>query len=138
MKELEMTEGRGTGIPKMLKALKNNESPMPVFHTDKYRTSLTIEFPIHPAFLEKGTTGDGQDREVVEKVVEKVVEGLSSNQRGIVEAIAKNPTISAQGLAELIGISHRKTQDNLAKLKNMGVLKRIGPDKGGHWEVSRA
>ncbi len=53
LKELELTEGRGTGIPKMIKALKKNESPLPVFHTDKHRSFLMVEFPIHLSFLEK-------------------------------------------------------------------------------------
>ena len=66
---------------------------------------------------------------------EKVVKKLSSNQREIMEAIVKNHTISAKALAELVGISPRKIQDNLAKLKSIGILKRVGPDKGGHWEV---
>ena len=70
-----------------------------------------------------------------EKVVEKVVERLSSNQREIVEAVIKNPAISAKALADLVGISPRKIQDNIAKLKGLGILKRVGPDKGGHWEV---
>lgn len=69
------------------------------------------------------------------KVVEKVVEKLSSNQQKIVGAVAKNPLISAKALADLVGISSRKIQDNVAKLKSMGVLKRVGPDKGGHWEI---
>ena len=34
LKELDMTEGRGTGIPRMLKELKKNGSPLPIFHTD--------------------------------------------------------------------------------------------------------
>ena len=51
LKELDMTEGRGTGIPKMLRAVKANESPEPVFHTDLERTFFMAEFPIHPAFL---------------------------------------------------------------------------------------
>ncbi len=72
---------------------------------------------------------------VVEGVVEKVVEKLSSNQQKIVNTVSKYPDISAQGLAKLIGISPRKIQDNIAKLKDIGVLERIGPDKGGHWEV---
>lgn len=73
-----------------------------------------------------------------DRVVEKVVEKLSSNQRAIVEAIIKNRTISAQALAALVGISPRKIQDNIAKLKSLGILKRIGPDKGGHWLVLRS
>mgnify|MGYP001597640711 CR=1 FL=1 len=51
LKELDMTEGRGTGIPKMLRAVKANESPEPVFHTDLERTFFVAVFPIHPAFL---------------------------------------------------------------------------------------
>ena len=34
LKELEMTEGRGTGIPKMLREIEKNGSPEPIFHTD--------------------------------------------------------------------------------------------------------
>ena len=58
LKELDMTEGRGTGIPKILREIKKNESPLPVFHTDKDRSFITVEIPIHPAFLR-------EDEEVV-------------------------------------------------------------------------
>ena len=34
-----------------------------------------------------------------------------------------------------MGISHRKVQENIQKLKEMNKLKRVGPDKGGHWEI---
>ena len=52
LKELEMTEGRGTGIPKILREIRKNRSPEPIFHTDEDRTFLLVEFPIHPAFAE--------------------------------------------------------------------------------------
>jgi ATP-dependent DNA helicase RecG len=50
LKELDMTEGRGTGIPKVLRALRNNGSPLPKLITDKDRTYFLTEFKIHPAF----------------------------------------------------------------------------------------
>jgi len=28
-----------------------------------------------------------------------------------------------------------KQKKNLAQMKKTGLLKRVGPDKGGHWEV---
>ena len=71
----------------------------------------------------------------IKKVGEKVREGLSPNQKSILELIAKDPMISAQQLAQIVGISSRKIEVNIAKLKRRGRLKRIGPDKGGHWEV---
>jgi ATP-dependent DNA helicase RecG len=24
---------------------------------------------------------------------------------------------------------------NIRKMKNKGIIKRVGPDKGGHWEI---
>jgi len=52
LKELEMTEGRGTGIPKILGEIRKNGSPVPLFHTDDDRTFFLVEFPIHPAFAD--------------------------------------------------------------------------------------
>lgn len=51
LKELEMTEGRGTGIPKMLREIEKNGSPKPIFHTDDDRTFFMAEFPVHPVFV---------------------------------------------------------------------------------------
>jgi len=53
LKELELTEGRATGIPTILKALKENGSPVPRFHTDDDRTVFEVELFIHPAFEAK-------------------------------------------------------------------------------------
>jgi len=46
-----------------------------------------------------------------------------------------NPTVSARELAEIAGISSRKIEENIKKLKALGMVKRIGPAKGGHWEI---
>ena len=47
----------------------------------------------------------------------------------------ENPYISAREIAEIIDISERKTETNIAKLKNMDLIKRIGPAKGGYWKI---
>jgi len=38
-------------------------------------------------------------------------------------------------LASELGISDRAVKKQIAKLKEQRLLRRIGPDKGGHWEV---
>lgn len=60
---------------------------------------------------------------------------VTENQRQILETIMKNPHITALELAGIFGISERKTKENIKKLKGKALLRRIGPDKGGHWEV---
>lgn len=48
LKELELTEGRATGIPKILRAMAANGSPPPRIETDPDRTSFLIRLPVHP------------------------------------------------------------------------------------------
>ncbi len=72
---------------------------------------------------------------VPEKVTEKVPEKVTDNQRKIIEAMATNPHITVADLSKIVDISERKIKDNISKLKEKGLLRRIGPDKGGHWEV---
>ena len=40
-----------------------------------------------------------------------------------------------QELAELCGLTSDGIKYNIRKLREKGIIKRIGPDKGGHWEV---
>lgn len=49
--------------------------------------------------------------------------------------IKDNPKVTRKELAELVNISPDGVKWNLDKLKKDGKLRRIGPDKGGHWEV---
>ena len=51
LKELDMTEGRSTGIPKILKEMATNGSPVPLFETDDDRLSFVIRLPRHPLSL---------------------------------------------------------------------------------------
>lgn len=38
-------------------------------------------------------------------------------------------------MALQIGITERSVERNIRKLQTEGKLKRVGPAKGGHWEV---
>ena len=53
----------------------------------------------------------------------------------IVALLAENRKLSAVALAERIGISAKAVEKHLSNLKADGIIKRIAPDKGGHWEV---
>jgi len=48
LKELKLTEGRSTGVPKILRAMATNGSPLPLFETDENRCSYVIRLPVHP------------------------------------------------------------------------------------------
>jgi len=48
LKELHLTEGRGTGFPKIKRAMKENGSPEPVFETDDDRNYFMTILAAHP------------------------------------------------------------------------------------------
>jgi Fic family protein len=77
-----------------------------------------------------------KNNKVGEKVGKKVGENLTENQIEIVKYMMENPKISAKKLSELVNISTRKIEENIKKLKDSKIIKRIGANKGGHWEVS--
>ena len=62
LKELELTEGRSTGITKIFKAMKANGSPAPEFETDEDRSYFITRLIVHPQTIPhhgRITTHDG-------------------------------------------------------------------------------
>lgn len=49
--------------------------------------------------------------------------------------LRENGNMTTVTLAEALGISTKAVEKHLSKLKSEGAISRIGPDKGGHWEV---
>ena len=57
------------------------------------------------------------------------------NDQKILGLIRQNSRITAKELVQAKGLSLAGVKYNLNKLKKENVLKRVGSDKGGHWEV---
>ena len=53
----------------------------------------------------------------------------------IVELIRLDATTTTEELGEALGISKRAILKQIDKLKTQGRLRRVGPARGGHWEV---
>ena len=70
-----------------------------------------------------------------EKGIEKDTEKVTENQKKILSAIDRNPSASQEKIARAVGINRANVAKNLKKLVEMRLVKRVGPDKGGHWEV---
>ena len=51
------------------------------------------------------------------------------------ELLKAHPHLTLAGMVAALGITRSTIQKHLTNLKSTGRLRRIGPDKGGHWEV---
>ena len=148
-KELDLAEGRNTGIGKIVRAMRENGSPDPQFYNPETRSFMTVILPIHEAFkadeppIEAGTTaktsmksGVGTVNGTVNDTVNDLQLPFSLADR-IVEAIKANNRITYDALAAATGASRRTISREIKILSQQGVLRRIGSDKTGHWEVIR-
>ena len=55
----------------------------------------------------------------------------------IIEFIGEDKNITIPVIAEKLGLSARAVEKQMVKLQQSGLIRRVGPDKGGHWEVSK-
>jgi len=62
------------------------------------------------------------------------VGNLTENQIMIIELMKVNSKISAKKLADEVGISVRKIEENISKLKKLNIINRVGGTRG-YWEV---
>ena len=69
------------------------------------------------------------------KVTQRVNVKVNVNQQKILEELRKNPHITMDELSKLVGIAKKNIFNNMKKLQEAGLLKRVGADKNGYWEV---
>ena len=67
-----------------------------------------------------------------EKDVEKDVEKTSEK---IIKLMKEEPYITIKEIGTRLEVTRRTIEDQIKRLKQRGLVRRVGPDKGGHWEV---
>lgn len=77
---------------------------------------------------------DGSPNSSVESSVESSVKTADK----ILGLLAEHSTLTLAELAKCLNLSVRAVEKQVARLKAQGRLRRIGPNKGGRWEVSGA
>lgn len=98
-----------------------------------------IIVPLNDAYSFDAGISDGFIYKVGEKAGEKnkgsKYEDLTENQKLIIKYLRQDPKLSAVSLAEKVGISARKVENNIKKLKEKGLLIRQGSPKKGYWII---
>lgn len=116
MKVLGYVNRYNRGIARVRRELKENGNPDAVFD---YKNLGVFGVTVFDALFDK----DSVEKTSVKTSVK------------ILEYIRKNPNITIPEIAEKLDKTARTIEMAISTLKKKGKLKRIGPDKGGHWEV---
>lgn len=137
-------EKTGTGTEDMVRQCRNWGLPDPVF-SDGPDFRIVIRRPARSGGTALGA-GNGMPADGVlppstsESTQESTLKStlkstLNATDARIVELIASNGVITIVGLATRIGLSRDGVRKAVKRLKSAGIVRRVGPDKGGHWEI---
>ncbi|MBO4777803.1 MAG: HTH domain-containing protein, partial [Bacteroidales bacterium] len=134
LKELDLTEGRSTGVPTIRAKLAENGSPRAVFETTDDRLTFLVTIPIHDGCNESSEKDVLDSEKSSEKTTTGSEKAVNSSEK-ILELIKQKPTMSAAEIAMEIDMTSRGVEKQIRKLREAGVIKRIGADRGGYWEI---
>ena len=64
-------------------------------------------------------------------------ESSQKSSQKILSIMKSMPDITMAEIANATGLSVAGVKKNIRKLKDANLVRRVGPDKGGHWEVAK-
>ena len=119
---IEFKESWGRGIEKICTLCKNYGIPEP-------------EYTVHPGDIMLKFRAVAR----IENHTENHTENhrrLSRLQREILVKVQEDPSYTRSQLASMIdNASLGGVISALSRLQELGIIRRVGPDKGGHWEL---
>ena len=80
-------------------------------------------------FVNSTTEKGGQKTSEVDR------KGGQKTRDVILDMIIQDAKVTSTQMAESLGINRSAVSKHLKKMQENGVIKRVGPDKGGHWEI---
>ncbi len=114
---MDLLEQVGSGIQRMKDLMKENELPEPTYF---YDGMFSVKLHRKVNWLHKRV---------------KYIDILSENQMKIMDLIFENPEITKLILSDSINVGATTIDNNIKKLKDLNLLKRIGSDKTGKWII---
>ena len=118
LKELDLAEGRFTGLPQIFDAMRQNGSPVPKFDFDQQRSYFRVTLPAHPEYAAISALQDA--------AYLRTVGSIDDAFRRIREAWEANPT-SAVLAAEVIRM-HVERGDVASAQAGWERFRQFGPD----------
>ncbi len=121
-KDVGLVEQLGSGMSRILKSYDKN-----IFHiTDHF---IKVEFPFAiPEAVPIIASGNDNGYEI----------GSDNDyEKKALDILSVTPSITAKGMAEQMGMSMRNIGRIMKKMRERGIISRVGSDRKGYWEINK-
>ena len=130
-------EAWGRGIERIITACKNDGFSTPEFRYDASGiwTTFKFEYPERATIQYDPKTTQKNDPETTRNRPET---DQKKQENVILELIKENSYIQRKELVSRLGIHESSVKRRLASLQEKGIIRHVGPNKGGYWELTNA
>jgi len=118
---LKLMERRGSGLRKIIDQYP--EDVVPLFRSTEQSFVVTLKNLNYCKVSMSTGTDSGID------------DGVEKNTKKILNVILANPKITQKRLADETSLSVRTVARELKRLRDTDVIRRIGSDRSGYWEI---
>ncbi len=125
LKELHLTEGKGTGIPKIRRAMKNNGSDEPIFETDDARSYFLVTLQVQKNNISNDRLQPPENR--------RIPPDTTIQERKILEYIVENTVITSKAVETLLEIKERRARELLSNMIQKQLIEKKGKARNTHY-----
>jgi predicted HTH transcriptional regulator len=102
-----------------------------IVHKD-YASGVPIQISVYDDRIIRRDAPQGAAEWVIDKVTDRVTE----KELVVLKVIAGNPHITIAKLVNTLSVSRKTVSKHIKTLKAQGIIKRVGSDRKGFWEVT--
>ena len=140
IKDLQQ-QPEGQLFDRMFREMAEAGNPAPEYKQVEFMVKVRLNSALREEAKE-GTTELTMKKNGEKSVLENKMQ-LSERQKGILQRmketgkrnVLENVLETSSSLAEYFAVNERTIRRDLQYLQKQGIIRRVGPDKGGHWEV---
>jgi ATP-dependent DNA helicase RecG len=138
---LHKCERAGSGIGRMRKALSAAGLKGPRFDPDDHFFRIIFDRPEHKgrqdetSDVARSADGPAALELALKTALKTALKSTVKTAAAIMDAMKQNPAITVPDIARTVSVSARTANNHIRRLKDAGLIRRVGPAKGGHWEV---
>lgn len=127
-------------MDRIYRELAVNNTIEPKVHLDAFILKVTVnKFEVRLTEKVTKKLSDVIEKQncVIENVIERAKEegfSMTDTHIKLLQMMLKNPYVSQADLAKVLNVTPRTIARNIETLRGK-YLNRVGPDKGGFWEV---
>ena len=136
LRELHLTEGKGTGIPKIRRAMRNNGSDAPIFETDEARSYFLVTLPVKNLDKKKEVypvvSGDKP------AINRRKPADATPQERKVLAYLIENESVTSKQTEELLNVKTSRARELLGQMAQKNLIEKRGQSRSTHYVLGVA